>query len=154
MRGRDVHDNKTRINKDYLRKRLVVVEKYQEPYLANEILRGKVDEALRFDDGTMAPLDYKFAQYKDKVFNTYKTQLACYSWLIEDNFDTQVQKGFLVYTRSNHKVVEVEIDEELKNRVKDAAKDIVNIIGNNRYPKATPYKKRCLECTYRNICIK
>lgn len=154
MRGRELHDYKKEVNRDYLRKKLRVTEKYQEQYLTNDFLRGQVDEVLRFRDGNMAPLDYKFAQYKDHIFDTYKTQLFCYAWLIEDNFSARVVKGYLVYTRSKNKLVEVEINEDGKQKVKQAAKDIVDIISKNRFPKATRYKKRCIGCTYRNICIK
>lgn len=153
MKGRHLHEEKKRMNKDYLRKKLGVIEKYQEQYITNHIMRGKVDEVLILDDGTAAPLDYKFAQYKDKVFNTYKTQLACYAWLIEDNFDVPVNRGYLVYTRSKSKIIKVELDEPFKNEVKKKADAIVKIIGQNYFPKATRYKKRCIECTYRNICI-
>lgn len=153
MRGRDLHDRKIRMNKDYLRKKIGVVDKYQEQYLTNSMIRGIVDEVLFLDDGTAAPLDYKFAEYKDKVFNTYQTQLACYAWLIEENFNKPVNRGFLVYTRSKNKIIDVMIEDTLKKEVKDAAGAIIEIIDRNRFPKATRYKKRCIECTYRNICI-
>lgn len=153
MRGRHLHDNKLQMNKDYLRKKIGVIDKYQEQYLTNDMLRGKVDEVLILEDDTAAPLDYKFAQYKDKVFNTYKTQLACYAWLIEDNFGKKVNRGYLVYTRSKSKLVEVELDEAFKQDVKNKAAEIIHIIDRNHFPKATRYKKRCIECTYRNICI-
>ena len=153
MRGRHLHDRKIRINKDYLRKELGVTKKFQEQYLTNAMMRGVVDEVLFLVDGTAAPLDYKFAEYKEKVFNTYKTQLACYAWLIEENFNKQVNSGFLVYTRSKNKLIEVKIEEISKNEVKIAARAIIDIIDRNRFPKATRYKKRCTECTYRNICI-
>ena len=153
-RGRNVHDEKLEQNKDYLRKRLGVIEKRLDQYLTNELIRGKMDEILTLQDHTMAPLDYKFAEYKDKIYDTYKTQLFCYAWLIEENFGVKVQKGFLVYTRSRNKVVEVAITDSDKEQVKAAAHDIFSIIDQNRYPKATKYKARCVTCTYRNICIK
>lgn len=153
MRGRRIHETKSSVNKEYLRKKIGAIDKLQEQYLTNELLRGKVDEVLTLDDGTMAPLDYKFAQYKEKVFSTYKTQLACYACLIEDNFGKEVNRGFLVYTRSKNKLVEIEIGEEQKIQVKECARSIGEIIRDNRFPKATRYKKRCIECTYRNICI-
>lgn len=153
MRGRTLHDYKQNINKDYLRKEIGAVEKYQEQYLTNNLLRGKVDEVLQLQDRTMAPLDYKFAKYKDRVYETYKTQLYCYAWLIEDNFDKKVDRGYLIYTRSKHKLIEVPVTEEAKTKVKEAASDIINIIDTNKFPKSTKYKKRCRGCTYRNICI-
>jgi CRISPR-associated exonuclease Cas4 len=153
MKGRHLHDSKQKMNSHYLRKKIGVTEKFQEQYLTNEMLRGKVDEVLILDDGTAAPLDYKFAQYKDRVFNTYKTQLACYAWLIEDNFNRTVDRGYLVYTRSKSKLIEVKLEESFKRGVKEKARDIIRIIDKNFFPKATRYKKRCIECTYRNICV-
>lgn len=154
MRGRHLHNYKEGVNKDYLRKKIGAVEKHQEQYLTNDFLRGKVDEVLELEDGTAAPLDYKFAEYKDRVFSTYKTQLFCYAWLIEENFGKKVHKGYLVYTRSKNKLVEVEVTENSKEKVKQAAQEIIDIIETNRFPKATKYKKRCIRCTYRNICVK
>ena len=99
MRGRHLHDERLERNKDYLRKRLgrpgaPVVEKHVDQYLTNELIRGVVDEVIEFGDGTMAPLDYKFAEYKDKVYDTYRTQLYCYAWLIEVNFGRAGGSGF------------------------------------------------------------
>lgn len=153
MKGRHLHDSKQKMNKDYLRKKIGVTEKYQEQYLTNQMLRGKVDEVLVLNDGTAAPLDYKFAQYKDRVFNTYKTQLACYAILIEDNFNRSVDRGYLVYTRSKSKLIQVDLQESFKNGVKEKAREIIKIIDKNYFPEATSYKKRCIECTYRNICV-
>lgn len=154
MRGRNLHDDKLEQNKEYLRKRLGVIEKRLDQYLTNSLIRGRMDEVLTLQDGSMAPLDYKFAEYKDRVYDTYKTQLYCYAWLIEENFGKKVNKGFLVYTRSRNKVIEVPISDENKADVKKAAADIFDIIDQNRYPKATKSKARCVSCTYRNMCIK
>lgn len=153
MRGRELHDQKLEENKDYLRKRIGVTEKYLDQYLTNELLRGKMDEILVLADGSMSPLDYKFAEYEDRIYDTYKTQLYCYAWLIEDNFHTPVNKGFLVYTRSQNKLIEVPIQDSDKLYVKECAEAIMKIIEKNYFPKATKYKTKCLTCTYKNICI-
>lgn len=154
IKGRDLHAEKLNINRDYLRQRIGVTEKYLDQYLTNENMRGQVDEVLLLSDGTMAPLDYKFAEYKDKIFETYKTQLHCYAILIESNFGKRVHKGFLVYTRSRNKLVEVNITDSDKRFVSDCTKEIISIINDNYFPKATKYKLRCAKCTYRNICVK
>ena len=154
QKGREIHNQKLEQNKEYLRKRIGAVERYNDQYLTNEFLRGRIDEVLKLEDGTMTPLDYKFAAYDDKVFETYKTQLFCYAWLIEENFHCKVNKGYLVYTRSNNKLVEIEIKDSDKNLVREASREIYQIIENNYYPKATKSKMRCVTCTYRNICTK
>ena len=154
MRGRALHDQKLEQNKTYLRRRIGAIDKYLDQYLTNNIIRGRIDEVLVLSDGTLAPLDYKFAVFEGKIYETYRTQLYCYAWLIEENFGKKVEKGFLVYTRSQHKIVEVSISESDKDEVRKAAEAIFQIIDKNYYPKATKYKARCLNCTYRNFCIK
>jgi len=154
MKGRDVHEQKAVQNIDYLRKKIDVIAKHSNLYLTNEYLRGEIDEVLEFGNGTMGPLDFKFAEYKDKIYDTYVTQLNCYALLIEDNFGTKVNKGFLVYTRSKNKLIEVALTTKSKEKVLIAAKEILEIVNINFFPKATKYKKRCLSCTYKNICIK
>lgn len=154
QRGREIHDQKLEQNKEYLRRRIGAVERYNDQYLTNKLLRGRIDEVLKLEDGTMAPLDYKFAVYEEKIYETYKTQMFCYAWLIEENFGCQVNRGYLVYTRSSNKLVEVAISAADKELVKESAKEIESIINRNFFPKATKYKQRCVDCTYRNICIK
>ncbi len=159
MRGRHLHDDRLEQNKAYLRRRLgrsgaPVVDKHLDQYLTNDLIRGRVDEVLELADGTMAPLDYKFAEYKNRIYDTYRTQLYCYAWLIEENFGRPVTRGFLVYTRSQNRVEEVPITDENKADVRKAATAILEIIDRNSFPKATKAKARCVTCTYRNLCIK
>lgn len=154
IKGREIHNEKLEQNKEYLRKKIGVKKKWTDQYLGMEGLRGKVDEVLQLNDNTFAPLDYKFAEWKDIVYETYKQQLYSYAVLIEANFGVKVNKGFLVYTRSKNKLVEIEITEKDKESIKDSMLDMLEIIENNKFPKATKFKKRCLNCTYRNICIK
>jgi CRISPR-associated exonuclease Cas4 len=154
QRGRELHDRKLEENKDYLRRRIGAVGKHLDQYLTNDLLRGRVDEILELADGTLAPLDYKFAEWKDRIYDTYQTQLYCYAWLIEANMGKPVNKGYLVYTRTKNKLVEVEISEASKTAVKTAAQAVFDIIDTNRFPKATKVKRRCDHCTYRNICPK
>ncbi len=153
-KGRQIHDQKLERNKDYLRKRIGAVQKFTDQYLTNDLLRGKIDEVLLLNDDTMAPLDYKFAKFEDRIYETYRTQLECYAVLIEENFGKSVNKGILVYTRSANKLVEVEISGKAKQEIKTVCKEINDIILLNYFPKATKYKQRCIGCTYRNICIK
>jgi len=154
MKGRDLHLQKAKQNMGYLRNRIGVTDKRLNQYLTNGLLRGEVDEVLWLKDGTAAPLDYKFAKYKGKLYDTYKTQLYCYAWLISEVFDITVKRAFLVYTRSKNKLVEVPIEDAHIEKVRSAATAIREIVEKNKHPKATSYKKRCLNCTYRNICIK
>ena len=154
MKGREMHNLKLITNKEYLRKKIGVKEKHLDVYLTNNTLRGKVDEVLLLNDGTMAPLDYKFAKYNDRIYTTYKTQLYCYAILIEQNYNKAVNKGFLVYVRSKNRLVEVPVNNIDKQKINNNIKDIIEIIDKNIFPKSTKYKSKCSTCTYRNICLK
>lgn len=154
IRGRDLHNEKLESNKSYLRKKIGVKNKWLDQYLGMDGLRGRIDEVLELSDGSFAPLDYKFALWNEVVYETYKQQLSCYAVLIESNFNCKVNRGFLVYTRSKNKLIEVDISTVNKAEIVKSMDEMLSIIQKNRFPGATKFKKRCLNCTYRNICIK
>lgn len=153
QKGRELHDKKLEDNKAYLRKRLGVQEKWQEVYLSHGALRGQVDEVLRLDDGTFAPLDYKFAKYEEKLYTTYKTQVFCYAWLIAQNYGVEVNRGFIVYTRSkDHHVETIPVSAEDLASVSEAVEAVASVAGGAQFPPATRVRSRCKHCTYSNIC--
>ncbi len=154
IKGREIHKLKLSENVKYLRKRIGVVDKKLDVFLSHNNLRGIVDEVLFLEDGTAAPLDYKYAVYKDKVFTTYKTQLECYAYLISKNFNVNVDKGFIIYVRSKNKLVTVPISKNSVAKVSSVIDEIVTIIDENKFPKVTKYKSKCLTCTFKNVCAR
>ncbi len=123
-------------------------------YLGGKNLRGIVDEVLFLNDGTAAPLDYKFAIYNERIFKTYRIQMHCYALLIERNFSVDVKKAYLVFTRSKNKLVELPITERDTSKIAELTDKIVEIISGNIFPPSTKSKSKCLTCSYRNICVK
>ncbi len=153
LKGREVHDLKTVRNKEYLRKRIGAVKKEIQPYLANGQLRGVPDEVLWLKDGTMAPLEYKFSPYEERIYEPVRQQLIAYSVLIEDIYKKPVNKGFVVFVRSKNHLETVEITYQDKQQLRQTVSDILRIIEEEIYPPATRNKKKCLNCTYRKICV-
>jgi CRISPR-associated exonuclease Cas4 len=153
--GREIHKFKELTNVDYLRKKINVVKKWKEQELYSEKYRihGKVDEILEFEDGTMGVLDYKFAEFKEKVFSTYKTQLIMYSLMVENNFDKKVNKSYIVYTRSKNYIEEIKITEKDKQNIKQIIEKILKIIEKGYFPLGTSSQSKCSDCCYRNICV-
>jgi CRISPR-associated exonuclease Cas4 len=151
--GRLIHEKIRKMNPAYLRKKLGVKEKKSDVYLAGKSgIRGIVDEILFFNDGTAAALDYKYAEYKDRIFRNHRFQLVFYAQLIKDNFHIPVNKGFIIYTRSKNKLVEVDIKDKDFIELERIIDNMANIINNCRYPKPTSVKRRCPDCCYKNIC--
>lgn len=151
-KGREIHESKMVENVDYLRKRIGVVGKDIGVYLSVGFLRGEVDEVLELKDGTMAPLDYKFAEWNGILYETYRIQMYCYSYMIEHNYGKKVNRGYLVFVRSKNKLIEVKVSEESKKLIHESLNGIYKIVEKNYYPRGTKYKKKCYVCTYKNIC--
>lgn len=155
LHGRQAHQERRRINPNYLRKKLGVVARAFDVPLASASLgvRGNVDEVLTLADGTMAPFDYKFAPAPKQVYHNHKVQSALYGLLIRETFQKPVRSGFLCFIRSNHRIVTLEHTEQDYDEARQIVADVLDVIHTGRFPQATPWKARCRDCCYRNICI-
>lgn len=154
--GRQAHEDRTKINPRYLRKKLGVVERCANVPLASARLgiRGIVDEVLTLEDGTMAPFDYKFTQWNGQVHFNLKMQSVVYGLLIEETFGKPVHGGWLCYLRSKHRVEEVEHTSADKVEAEAMLREILAVIYGETYPEATKFKARCKDCCYRNVCLR
>ncbi len=155
IKGREVHEEKAKINREYLRKKLGCVAKDISVYLTSSKLhlRGEVDEVLSFSDGTLAPLDYKFAEYKDWIFQTHKYQSVLYALLIMENYRCEVNRGYICYVRSKNFIKEISFCSADFEKAKSLVKEVLNIISKGYYPKKRSSQAHCIDCCYRNICV-
>jgi CRISPR-associated exonuclease Cas4 len=155
IKGRELHEVREKVNRDYVRRKLHCTGKEISVYLTSHRHRfkGEVDEVLFLDDGTAAPLDYKFAEYKKTIYRTHKYQAALYGILIKEHFGVEVKKGFVCYTRSNNYVAEIDFKQKDYENALKIVQEILMIIQRGYYPDGTKQKARCVDCTYRNICV-
>lgn len=155
MKGREVHDEKSKINREYLRKKLGCVAKDISVYLTSSVLhlRGEIDEVLSFSDGTLAPLDYKFSEYKDWVFQTHKYQSTLYALLIMENYGKEVNRGYVCYIRSKNFIKEIPFYTADFEKAKNLVREILDIISKGYYPKKASSQTHCIDCCYKNICV-
>jgi CRISPR-associated exonuclease Cas4 len=155
LKGRELHERKAVINKDYFRRKIGCVKKEILVYLNSDQLhiRGIIDEVLTLSDGTMAPLDYKFAEYKDFLYATHKIQSALYGLLIKENYGAEVNRGYLCYLRSDNLLKEIQFTETLFAEATQIVNSVLEIIARGYYPKRTKFPARCIDCCYKNICV-
>ena len=155
LKGREVHEQKQRLNKAYLRRKLGCVDKEMGVYLASERyhLKGIVDEVLHLSDGTLAPMDYKYAEYKERIFRTYRFQSILYGMLIRDNYGKDVNRGFVCYVRSRNLVKEIPFCDGDFERAVVILDEMLEIIQRGLFPKGARSKVQCIDCCYRNICV-
>ena len=154
LKGREVHAERAKTNPSYLRKKLGVVRRHFDVPLASPALgvRGSVDEALELADGTVAPLDYKFAELPRAVYANQKAQAALYGLLLAEHYGRPVTRAYLCYTRSKQRIVEVPLTEQDFADARAAVADVMNVIETGWYPPATKWAARCRDCCFRNIC--
>ncbi len=155
LKGREVHKRREKENRDYLRKKLGVVNKEQAVYLASPKVRvrGIVDEVLSLDDGTMAPLDFKYTEYQERAFRTHAIQVALYGLLIEEVYQAEVTRGYVAYIRGGSKVLEVPLSDEIREATDQILDEMFSIIQTGKLPRKTANKNHCIDCCYKNICV-
>lgn len=155
LKGRELHETKKKINKNYLRKRLNCIKKEDAVYLVCEKyhIKGEVDQVLFLADGTASPFDYKFGEFKKSVFRTHRFQSILYGLMIKENYNIEVNKGFVCYNRSNNLVKEIKFRKNDFEKAIKTINKILEIIQKCFYPKKTKYPMRCIDCCYRRICV-
>lgn len=137
QKGREVHQQRQRINPRYLRRRVNCEQRMfaVRLYAEEGLMSGEVDEVLLLKGGSAAPLDYKWAEWKGKIFPSHLLQLAFYSRLIEENYHCSVSFGMLVYVRSKHKLVVVTLLPEHYEQLESAMYAIQQITSNGFFSR-------------------
>jgi CRISPR-associated exonuclease Cas4 len=154
QKGREVHEEKQGRNLSYLRKKLGCTGREIAPVLfgQNGLWRGHPDEVLFLEDGTAAPLDYKWSEWKGRVFLSYRLQLTYYAVLIEETWDMSVAKGALIYVRSKNKLVEQPLGKKERGELEEAVEAIVRIRDEGWFPQGTTRRSSCRQCCYQKLC--
>ena len=155
MKGRELHSKKEKENKEYLRKKIGCIDKELAVYVASPAVRvrGVVDEVLTFSDGSMSPLDYKYSEFRDYLFETHKVQSVLYAMLIKEIYNRPVQKGYICYARDGVTLKEIVYKPDDFEYAKAVVDDILMVILKCYYPKRTRWTNRCIDCCYKNICV-
>ena len=155
LKGRALHERREKENRKYLRKKIGCVNKEVSVYVASPEIRtrGIIDEVLTLSDGSMAPLDYKYTEYRDYLFKTHKVQSVLYAMLIKETYQKPVNKGYICYAKNGVKLKEIVYKKQDVEYAKKVIDEIFNVILRGYYPKRTKWRNRCIDCCYRNICV-
>jgi CRISPR-associated exonuclease Cas4 len=101
------------------------------------------------EKGEAYPIQHKYS-FKPKVlYHTYVVQLMMEALIIEEQFNTLVPHGFIVFERSKETVT---VDLRDKQKVLYSAETIKGIIQGEQLPPPTVWKKRCVDCCYNKLC--
>ena len=112
-----------------------------------------IDEVLTLADGSMAPLDYKYTEYRDYLFVTHKTQSVLYAMLIKEVYHRPVLRGYICYARDGADLKEVIYKPEDFEYAAGVVDEIFRVVLMGYYPKKSSWPNRCIDCCYKNICV-
>jgi len=111
-------------------------------------LSGRLDLLILSPKGFF-PVDFKYT--RGRPHRNHMFQLAGYALLVEENFQTQVETGF-IYLSPIQEIVAIELSSHLKDQAISYLGQIRDMIREGILPAPTPVRSRCEECEFRNYC--
>lgn len=112
---------------------------------------GKIDEILYLQDGTIIPLYYHNSKYTAREENQYKYLMAMFSMLIEENYNINSQKGYILFL-NGHSLKKFEYTKKDFEKIKQQISEILELIETERYPLEVEGGTKCRDCCYKKIC--
>jgi len=115
-------------------------------------LSGIVDYVLVTKTGELIPLDIKWSEAPKSPKTNHVLQLAAYALMLEESLGAPVKMGLLYYiTSKGGRIYRIFITSELKRRLENTIKDMVNIIKKGPI-NIKINKKKCISCNYKPYC--
>ncbi|PYP90092.1 MAG: CRISPR-associated protein Cas4 [Candidatus Angelobacter sp. Gp1-AA117] len=111
-------------------------------------LSGKMDLLIVSEQGYF-PVDFKYT--RGRPHRNHISQLAGYAVLVEEQYQTEVETGF-IYLAPVGELVAIKITQELKKEVAERLAMIRDMVREELLPPPTPMRARCSECEFRNYC--
>ena len=111
-------------------------------------LSGKLDLLIISPKG-LFPVDFKYT--RGRPHRNHVVQLAGYALLVEENYQTPVETGF-IYLAPVRQVVALALTRQLKEQTLQRLAEIRAMIRDGVLPSATPVRPRCEVCEFRNFC--
>jgi CRISPR-associated exonuclease Cas4 len=115
-------------------------------------ISGSVDK-IEIIEGKYFPIKIKLGNPPLRgVWDSDALELAAYSLLIEQEFDTDVVVGFVDYAKVDDRRPVI-IDSELREGLFIVLDHIREIINHGNLPEVSLNHKKCLQCNYMEICL-
>lgn len=98
---------------------------------------------------TLYPIEYKRGVIRNE--EEYNLQLCGQAMCLEEMYGCVITKGAIFYTNS-HRRVEVDFDDDLRNKVECGAKNLWDFLESKDVPHAD-YSAKCRKCSLYELCM-
>ncbi len=111
-------------------------------------LIGKSD-LIEASNGEIFPVEYKRGRKGE--WDNDELQVGAQALCLEEMTGKSIKIGYVYYAHSHHRQ-EVEISEDLRDRVRQTITDIQRLFTDNIVPQAV-YSPRCRGCSLKSRCL-
>ncbi len=117
-------------------------------------LSGRIDLVIETDENPtgakeLIPVEYKHSRRETGMH--WKRQLAAYALLLEQEWGTAVQRGF-VYHLPLRQARQVTITDRLKKSVRETVVQMREMVERQAMPPPPKSRRPCVECEFRRFC--
>ncbi|MDO5860740.1 CRISPR-associated protein Cas4 [Methanobrevibacter sp.] len=113
-----------------------------------------VCDKIEIIDGKYYPVSIKSSKPPLKgVWDQDAIELVAHAILLEEEFDTEIFVGFVYYEKIDEKRPVI-MDVNLRKGLFEVIREVNEIIDNNKLPNVRMSEKKCMNCKYKDICIK
>ena len=123
----------------------------KELYSQKYHFHGKLDEILYLDEGTIVPLYYHNSKYTAREDDQYRNLMTLFSMLIEENYETECQKGYILFLKDSS-LKKIECKSKDFENMKQYINETLNLIETEKYPLEAESGTKCRDCYYKKIC--
>lgn len=156
--GRQQHK---RVHTQRVEKRGTCIEVYEMSVFSRTLgVNGKCDcvEAWEDPDGVLLPygmgryrlypVEYKHGVVRDEL--EYHIQLCAQAICLEEQFQCEIPTGAIFFINA-HRRAEIQIDEELRKKTCELARDVKEMLRSETIPLAI-YSAKCRKCSMQDYC--
>ena len=111
-------------------------------------------DKIEIVDGKYYPIIIKNSNPPIKgVWNQDSLELVAHAILLEEEFDTEVFVGFVIYEKIDDKRPVV-MDVNLRKALFEVMREVKEITENKKLPNVKKNPKKCEKCEYEKFCLK
>ncbi|MBT9175051.1 MAG: hypothetical protein DDT22_00725 [candidate division WS2 bacterium] len=149
--GRMMHEN---VNEEHVEKRKDIrIERGVAIHSFELGLSGKADvvEFHRLKNGTWIPFPVEYKRGKPKVDDCDKVQLCAQVICLEEMMNINIPNSAIFYGKTRRRL-DVQVDESLRQKTKEAAKQLHSFIQAGVTPPPV-YSPKCESCSFVDECL-